>query len=75
MKLPKHETMKIFKQTLRALGPLPDDQMDQLMYIAHLTHIGKGEHFLRAGDIPKQIGFNLKGLYIQRKTGKRVFAR
>ena len=61
----------VFENTLRALAPIPNDQMDRLLGIATPKHVGKGEHFLRAGDIPGQFGFNVSGLfryyYIDRK--------
>lgn len=52
-----------FIDTIKALGNLPMDEIEKLLAISKLKTIQKGELFIRAGDIPKQLGFNLKGLF------------
>lgn len=52
-----------FRHTIKALSPVPDDQLDRLVRIAKLKKYGRGDYFLRADTTPKSFGFNLEGLF------------
>ena len=41
---------------------IPQDEQDKLLKRLHSTTIRKDEYFLRAGEVPQRIGFNVSGL-------------
>ncbi|NNF98122.1 MAG: Crp/Fnr family transcriptional regulator [Desulfobacteraceae bacterium] len=52
-----------FIKTIKTLAPIPDNQIDKLMALTTQKQIRKGDHFLQAGTIPEQFGYNLGGLF------------
>jgi CRP-like cAMP-binding protein len=53
----------LLKTSMQALSNVPDELVDGLFNICKPVHIKKGQQFLRAGDIPEDIGFNLNGIF------------
>lgn len=51
-----------FIQLLKSLIDLPPQQESEIRSICSIRHLGKGEHFIHAGEIPAKMAFNLQGL-------------
>lgn len=51
-----------FIQILKSIIDLPSQQQSEIRAICSIRHLGKGEHFIRAGEIPAKMAFNLQGL-------------
>ncbi len=51
-----------FYNCIRNIAKIPDDLIIQLYSVAEISHIKKGELFIRAGEISEYIGFNLNGI-------------
>lgn len=47
---------------LRSLAEIPEDQLQRVRELFHPLTLQKGEHFIRAGDIPHQLGFVVSGV-------------
>jgi CRP-like cAMP-binding protein len=47
---------------LRSLTEIPDSEINKLSNIFHPVKLTTGEHFIKAGELPKTIGFVLSGL-------------
>ncbi len=52
-----------FKQTIKFLWDVPDELIQSLIKICRPVCIKKGQLFIKAGEIPKIMGFNLNGLF------------
>ncbi|MBA4056605.1 MAG: Crp/Fnr family transcriptional regulator [Marivirga sp.] len=51
-----------FIQILRSIIELPPQQESEIRSVCSIKRIVKGEHFIRAGEIPSKMAFNLQGL-------------
>jgi CRP-like cAMP-binding protein len=51
-----------FIQILKSIIDLPPQQESEIRAICSIRQLGKGEHFIRAGEIPARMAFNLQGL-------------
>jgi len=58
-----HQTYRFLKSSINALAPTPDELIENLYSICRPVDYQKGEFFLMAGDIPKNVGFNLDGIF------------
>lgn len=52
-----------FIELIKSVIDLPDEQEEEIIKISFFKHIKKGEHFVRAGEIPNRIAFNMQGLF------------
>ncbi len=52
-----------FQMAIKEFANIPDELIEKLYAICDEQVIKKGELFLRAGDVPKHMGFNLEGLF------------
>ncbi len=50
------------QKAVKELANIPDELIEKLYSICDEQIIKKGEFFIRAGDVPKHMGFNLEGL-------------
>lgn len=50
-------------KAIKAFVDIPDELIEQLYAICSEQIIKKGDFFVRAGDIPKYMGFNIDGLF------------
>ncbi len=50
------------RKSINYLSPLPDELIDEFLKITKIVKIKKGEQFIRAGESPKHVGFNLNGI-------------
>lgn len=50
-------------RAIKELADIPEELIDKLYAICHEQIIKKGELFVRAGDVPMNMGFNLEGLF------------
>lgn len=48
---------------INQLANIPDEMIEKLYAICNEQVIKKGEFFIRAGDVPEHMGFNLDGLF------------
>ena len=64
LSLPQHAIfMKDrFIEILKSITDLPLQQQSEIRSMCSVKHLAKGEHFIRAGEIPGKMAFNLKGL-------------
>jgi CRP-like cAMP-binding protein len=53
----------LLRKSIKALSNIPDELVDRLFSICRIVHVKKGQQFLRAGDIPEYMGFNLNGIF------------
>lgn len=51
------------QMAIREFADIPDELIEQLYAICDEQVIKKGELFIRAGDVPEHMGFNLEGLF------------
>lgn len=51
------------QEAIKELSDIPENLIKQLYSICDEQVINKGEFFIRAGDVPKYMGFNLDGLF------------
>lgn len=51
-----------FIQLLKSIIDLPSQQESEIRAICSIRQLAKGEHFIRAGEIPAKMAFNLQGL-------------
>ena len=54
---------QLLKKSINALSDIPDELIDSLFAICRLTRVDKGKLFVRAGEVPDIVGFNLDGLF------------
>ena len=52
-----------FQTAIKEFAHIPDELIEKLYAICDEQVIRKGELFIRAGDVPKHMGFNLEGLF------------
>ena len=52
-----------FKNTIKSLWDVPDELIKSFYSICRPVHIKNGHQFIKAGEIPKIMGFNLNGLF------------
>jgi CRP-like cAMP-binding protein len=48
---------------MTSLVDTPDELIADLFRICSIAHLGKNEHFVRAGTSPEYVGFNLNGVF------------
>ncbi len=48
---------------MQSIAGTPDELIDRLLNISELVHIRKGGEFVREGEIPRNMGFNLNGVF------------
>lgn len=58
----KNEIYDKVKKSLNYLYPTDDSLIESFIQITHKTTIKKGQQFVRAGDKPEYVGFNLNGI-------------
>lgn len=51
------------QKAIKELSGIPEELIEKLYAICEEQVIKKGEFFVRAGDIPRHMGFNLEGLF------------
>jgi CRP-like cAMP-binding protein len=51
-----------FIQTLKFIVDLPPAEESEMRAVCSIKNLEKGEHFIRAGEIPSKMAFNLQGL-------------
>lgn len=59
----KEAASRFLRETIRFIADIPDELVDQLIRITDLVHVKKGDLFVREGEIPLYVGFNLKGIF------------
>jgi CRP-like cAMP-binding protein len=52
-----------FRETIRNITTIPDNELNKLLEISHEKKIKKGEFFIKENVIPRDIGFVVKGLF------------
>lgn len=50
-------------EILKSIIELPSEQEAKILDICSIKHLVKGEHFIRAGEVPGKLAFNLQGLF------------
>lgn len=51
------------QKAIKELASIPDELIEKLYAICDEQVIKKGELFIRAGEVPKHMGYNLEGLF------------
>jgi len=52
-----------FKEAIRQLAPLPDEEIENVISHGIIKEYSSNEYFLRAGEMSRNIGFIIKGLF------------
>jgi len=55
--------LKMLKQSINSLANTPDELIENLFGICTLKKLNRREIFVRSGDYPKYVGFNLSGIF------------
>lgn len=59
----KEQAYPILKKSIQTLDNVPEELINNLFNICRFNKIEKKRHFVRAGDFPEYIGFNLNGIF------------
>lgn len=54
---------EMFIDIIKSVIDLPSDQEAEVLKLCSIRQLTKGELYIRAGDIPDKIAFNLRGLF------------
>jgi len=52
-----------FRNAICSIVAIPDEELQKTLAISKLKNIAKGECFIREGEIPRHLGFVVKGLF------------
>lgn len=58
----KSNYLKKLADSMNFVADIPREEQDKLLKRLHSITVKKNEYFLRVGDIPQRIGFNMSGL-------------
>lgn len=58
----KEQAFLLLKKSIQSLANLPEELPKNLFDICRLKKIAKRQHFIRAGDFPEHVVFNLNGI-------------
>jgi CRP-like cAMP-binding protein len=57
------QILNTFLEQVKAISPIPNEELEKLKLISKVTHIKKGDYFLRQGDNSSHIAFVVNGLF------------
>ena len=57
------QILNTFLEQLKSISPIPNEELEKLKLISKVTHLKKGDYFLRQGDNSSHIAFVVKGLF------------
>jgi CRP-like cAMP-binding protein len=53
----------LLRKSVKTLADFPDKLIDDLFDICTLVHYKQGQQFIRAGEVPRNMGYNLNGIF------------
>lgn len=59
----ENRAFELFAETLKSTASIPDEEIEWIFSISKVAHFEKGQHFIRAGQIPVKFAFLARGLF------------
>jgi CRP-like cAMP-binding protein len=63
MTVTRDAAYNLLRESVKTFADIPDKLIDDLFDICALVHYKQGQLFIKAGEIPRDMGYNLNGIF------------